>query len=45
MYYLLYDLLSLLYVLHIELQLSLSRGLKSITVVKASSIFMYVYNK
>ena len=44
-YYLLYDLLSLLYVFYIELELSLSGGLKSITVVKASSIFMYVYTK
>ena len=37
--------LFLLYVLYIELQLSLSGGLKSIIVVKVTSIFMYVYNK
>ena len=46
--YLLYDILSPLYVFYIELELSLCGGLKSITVVKvveASIIFMYVYNK
>ena len=32
-------------VLYIELQLSLSGGLTSTKVVKASSLFMYVYNK
>ena len=43
--YLLYDMLSLLYVFYIELELSLSGGLKSIIIVKDSSIFMYVYKK
>ena len=40
MCYLLYDVLSLIYVLYIELELLLSGGFKSITVAKASSIFM-----
>ena len=30
---------------YIDLELSLSGGIKSITIVRASSIFMYVYNK
>ena len=41
--YLLYDMLFLLYVFYVELELSLSGGLKSIIVVKASSIFMYTF--
>ena len=43
--YLLYDIICLLYIFYIELELSLSGELKSITVVKAPRIFMYAYTK
>ena len=39
--YHLYDMICLLYVFYIELELYLSGGLKNITLVRASSLFMY----
>ena len=37
--------MSPIYIFYIELELYLSGGLKSITIIKASSIFMYAYTK